>query len=89
MWHDAWGHGGWGMGFGFIPMLLFWVLMITAVVLLLKYLFRQLSSVQRDEAAQDIAIKLLRERYARGEIDQQEFEQRLSVLKAPPGCSNP
>ncbi len=85
MWHDAWEHGGWGMGFAFIPMLLFWILVFTAIVLLVRYLLRQVSAVQAEE--QDTAIKLLRERFARGDIDQQEFEQRLSVLKDPSGCN--
>jgi hypothetical protein len=34
----------------------------------------------RSSSAGKTAIEILRERYARGEIDQKEFQQRLKVL---------
>jgi putative membrane protein len=69
-----WGHmgvwGGWGMGFG---MLLFWGLLIAAIVLLVKG-----CGVRGDKSALDI----LKERYARGEIERDEFEQKKRDLQS-------
>lgn len=67
---------GWGnmMGWdvfglsGWIPMLLFWILLILSVVALIRYLGR---SGQHDSSK--TPLEILKERYARGEIDKKEF----------------
>ena len=69
---------GWGgdhmFGFG----LLVWVLVIAAIVWLVIRLSRDSrSSGRRDE---DRALAILRERYARGEIDKAEFDARKQDL---------
>lgn len=77
------GYGGWnnmtdGNGFGilgWIPMLLFWVLLILGVVALLRYLGR---SGQHDSGK--TPLEILKERYAKGEIDKKEFEQMKKDL---------
>ena len=77
------GYGGWnnmmgwnGLGsLGWIPMLIFWVLLILAVVALIRYLGR--SSQQQDSKT---PLEILKERYARGEIDKKEFEQMKKDL---------
>ena len=70
---------GWGMGFGMIGMTLFWIFVILVIVALLKSLFtgtRSPPERERDKTALDI----LKERYARGEIERDEFEQKRRDL---------
>jgi putative membrane protein len=74
--------GGWG-GWGAITMLLFWALIVLGIVYLWRTLnLGQFGQAQRGvRAAQgDPALELLRERYARGEIDGDEFERRKRDL---------
>ena len=71
---------GWGMGFGGPFMILTWVLVIAAIVVLVKWL----ADSSTDRSARDKApLEILRERYARGEIDRQEYEQKRRDLEAP------
>lgn len=85
------GWHGWGMGGGgWFGMILFWILAILAIVWLVRNL--DLGSLWRDRkdgqppqpAAEDRAMSTLRERYARGEIDADEFERRKRDLMGPP-----
>jgi len=76
MWgYDGLGFGGFGMGIG---MLVFWGLLIAGIVLLVRNVSRSPGAGERDKTALDI----LRERYAKGEIDKAEFEQKRDDLKA-------
>ena len=75
MWTDMSNHGWW-WGFGPLPMLLFRVLVIVALVALGKWIFERSGDRPRDKTALDI----LKERYARGEIGKEEFEQKKSDL---------
>jgi putative membrane protein len=72
----GWG-GGWG--FGMIGMLLWWVLIVLGIVLIAKWLFSGGPGAGR--ASGDRALEILKERYARGEIDKQEFEEKKQVLR--------
>ena len=70
--HPMW--GVWGIGMMLI-MLLFWGLVIVGVVLGIRWLARS------DEGRRsDTALEILRQRYARGEIDRQEFEAKRRDL---------
>jgi uncharacterized membrane protein len=75
-----WGWGSWILTTG--TMVLFWALVITAVVLVARYL---LSLSQRPTgtraAGASNAEQLLAERYARGEIDDDEYKRRLALLR--------
>ena len=64
----GWGHG-WGV-FGLLHMGLWWILLLLAIAVLAKWLFTGSSR------AGNHALELLRERYARGEINKEEFEQK-------------
>lgn len=65
------------MGFGMmVSMLVFWALIIVLAVLLVKELFNSNSNRSRDNVHR--ASQILDERYARGEISQ---EQYLTMLK--------
>ncbi|PKN61718.1 MAG: electron transporter RnfE [Deltaproteobacteria bacterium HGW-Deltaproteobacteria-15] len=72
----------WGMGwFGGIFMLIFWILVIIGLVFLIKWLVQNTragSSSPRSESSR--ALDILKERYARGEIDKQEFEEKKRDL---------
>ena len=68
---------GWGMGMGF-GMLLFWGLLVAAIVLLVKYTWG--SSAFPEHKQEKSALDILKERYARGEIEREEFEQKRRDL---------
>ncbi len=72
---------GWGlMGFGMIGMSLFWILLIVAIVVLVKGAWRSDTSVGRPR--EKTALDILKERYARGEIETEEFGQKRHDLAA-------
>jgi len=73
MWGD-W--GGWG---GFLAMSLMMVLFWGGLVWLVAYAIRTTSGRGRGTEARP-AIRILEERFARGEIDHDEFEERRRVL---------
>lgn len=72
------GYGGYGAGwgiFGAVHMLLWWVLIILGIVVLVRWL-----SGGGQGARHDRSLVILRERYARGEIDKAEFDARKRDL---------
>ena len=76
-WHmGRWMMGGWGMGWlGMIFMVLFWGLIIAGVVSLIRWLIQSTGSTRNNsDNIRPKAIDILKERYARGEIDRNEFE---------------
>ncbi len=75
------GFGG-GMGFGGIGMLLFWGLLIAGVVLLVRWFGAGPSSSALPPVRGKSAVDILAERYAKGEIDKEEFEQKRRDLGA-------
>ncbi|HEY5602520.1 MAG TPA: SHOCT domain-containing protein [Gammaproteobacteria bacterium] len=77
MFHDM-GEWGWGMGFGWFFMLLFWALVILGIAAIVKWL----SGSGGGNARSKTALEILQERYARGEIDQQEYQQKRRDLES-------
>jgi len=85
--------GGWGWGYGpgtyggnywwmgLIGMaiqILFWV----GIIVLGVYLFRRLSPrVSGGPIGRSDALDILRERFARGEIDAEEYQRRREILQ--------
>jgi putative membrane protein len=75
-----WGsYSGWGMGFGMVFMLLFWVLVILGIAALIRWLMTQSSPSRgsRDKSP----LEIVKERYARGEINREEYEQKKQDLE--------
>lgn len=84
-----WGHMGWGWGggtgwgwsiLGGVHMILWWVLLILGIVVLSRWLVRGFSRDSGDIGNR--ALDILKERYARGEIGKDEFEQKKHDLQA-------
>lgn len=70
------GMGGWGMGLGWIVPLLLIGLVVWAVVALV----RSRTGDQGDAADRSLAI--LKERYARGELDEETYRRMRRELEA-------
>ena len=78
------GHWGWGSWIlTTLTTVVFWALVITAVVLLARYLLSlsQRTADTRRAAGASNAEHVLAERYARGEIDDDEYQRRLGLLR--------
>ena len=77
-------HGGWGDGwghamYGSVLMVLGWTIVIVACVLAIRHLTRR---NRRDSASgHSGGLRILEERFARGELDQEEFEARRRALR--------
>jgi putative membrane protein len=71
--HPMW-WGAWGLGM-MLMMLLFWVLVIVGLVAGIRWLLGQ-----GKERRSDSALEILRQRYARGEINKEEFETKKRDL---------
>ena len=78
MWGDAGFGWGWGMGFGMIGMVLFWVLVILGIVVLVKRVGG--SPASSGTQAPKTALDILNERYARGDIEKPELEEKKRSL---------
>lgn len=88
---DGWG-GGYGgtSAVGGILMMVFWVAIIVGIVLLIVWLVRQTSGAPSGYAHWDrspyapgtggSALDILKERYAKGEIDKAEYEEKKKDL---------
>ncbi len=77
MWDHMQGWGGGWMGLGWLWMVLFWVVLTLAIVALVRWIT---ASSPRPEAERKAPLDILEERYARGEIDRDEFEQKKRDL---------
>ncbi|MBI3114693.1 MAG: SHOCT domain-containing protein [Candidatus Harrisonbacteria bacterium] len=64
-------------GFGWIFMVLWWALIIAGIVALVRWFANQ-PRVSRD--GEKSPLEILKERYAKGEIDQNEFEEKKKDL---------
>lgn len=73
--------GGWGMGFGFVFMLLFWALIILGIVVAIRWLMRESQARPEQLHHSRTPLEIVQERYARGEIDREEYEQKKRDLE--------
>ena len=63
----------------FMPffMIIFWIIIIAGIALLINRPSKQNRS---DKTGENSALNILKERYAKGEIDQKEFEAKKKDL---------
>lgn len=73
--------GGWGYALMFIGMALFWGLLIVGIILLIRYVTHPFPAARGGGPPLTSAEALLAERFVRGEIDEQEYRSRLSILR--------
>jgi len=79
MWWYGNGMNVWGYTVMTVSMVLFWGLVIFGVIATVRHLGRR----DRPTAtARPTAEQVLAERFARGEIDEQEYHQRLNALRS-------
>jgi putative membrane protein len=78
----GYGHHGIGiLGFGWILMFVVWALVIIGVIFLVKWLVAQDDKTKTAAAKpENSPLDILRERYAKGEVDKEEFEQKKKDL---------
>lgn len=75
------GGGHWGGGMFMISHVLWWVFLVVVIFAIFRWR-RTDNSSGTAERKEDNALRILRERYAHGEIDKEEFEERKRDLQA-------
>lgn len=75
MWHGMEGIGWGWLGLGIVHMVLFWGLVILAFTALLKWL-------GGGSLSEPSAMDILKARYAKGELNREQFEQLKRELEA-------
>jgi putative membrane protein len=82
-WHMGPGMMGWGYGMGWfwtIIMVVFWIAVIVGIIFLIKWLVISTGAGGRAARLEDSALEILKRRYARGEINKEEFEEKKKDL---------
>ena len=70
----------WGCeGYGGLFMLVFWIAVIDGIIFLVRWLVEQ-SRSSASSSSGESALDILKKRYAEGEIDKEEFEQKKRDL---------
>lgn len=72
---DGYSMGG-GFGGGF--MIIWWILIVLVIIAAIKWFFGSGGSAMRPQ--NKTALEILNERYARGEIDDKEYQRRKREL---------
>ena len=87
------GGGRWGMGYHLmmggrmgIVMVIFWIVLIVALILLVSGAINGIRSSQANDDSRK-PLEILKQRYARGEIDKAEFEDKRRNLNHIRGAS--
>ncbi len=86
-----WGGHGWGMGSGMdwgygmgwfwnVVMVAFWIAVIVGIIFLVRWLVISTGAGGRWARPEDSALEILKRRYARGEINKEEFEEKRQGL---------
>lgn len=80
--HDM---SGWGYAGMAIGMVLFWVLIVVGIIALIRFTTTGGDRVRAVPQHPESPEQLLAARFARGEIEETEYRQRLAVLRAAQG----
>lgn len=73
----------WGYGMGWfwtILMIVFWIALIVGLIFLIRWLASSAGPLGRARG-EETALDILKKRYARGEMDKEEFEAKKRDLK--------
>jgi putative membrane protein len=74
--------GGWlGFGLGWIIMIIFWALIIWLIIFLVRKISGHGGCSCANHKHKDSTLEILKERYAKGDIDKQEFEEKRKTLE--------
>jgi putative membrane protein len=68
-------------GFGLIWMLLFWGVLILLAIWLVSLLFPAVKKSEPQENTPPSAVEILKERYARGELTREEYQQMVDAIR--------
>ena len=71
------GHDYWDFGLGAGLMWIFWILLIVFVAVIIK---SSIAGWGNRDGKQPSALEILKQRYARGEIDQDEYDRKRKDL---------
>ena len=72
---NGYGYGMMSGGYSILG-LIFWILVLIGLVLLIKYLWEGGAAKREHESA----LEILKKRYAKGEINKEEFEEKKKDL---------
>ena len=88
MWWDhgmgGWGSAGMAVGMVFFGMVLFWTLIVVGIIALSRFTTgaSQPRAITGYRSHSQSLEQLLASRFARGGIDEAEYQQRLAVLRS-------
>lgn len=75
-----WGGYGWDGGWlGWVGMVIWWVLLVMLVLAAIRWLSERAG--QSGGARGKSALEILQERYAKGEIEKKEYEEKRKALE--------
>ncbi len=77
----GWGGSGLGLGGGGLLMVLFWGVLIVAAVVGVRWLWDQ-GRPAVGRGREESSLEILKRRYARGEIEREEFELKKRDLES-------
>ena len=69
---------GFGSGSGMFFGMIFWVLILIGIIVLVVWAIQKSGANQSSSA--ESALDILKKRYAKGEIDREEFEERKRLV---------
>lgn len=88
MMHWGGGMGSWGVLLMAMGSVLFWALVVVGVVVLVRYAGRGIQPAALSDQS-PTSLQVLADRFARGEIDKDEYTWRLQVLLGAASTKRP
>ena len=81
-WHEQGMNGGW-LALMVVAMVIFWVVFVVGVVVVVRhYLHARPSAGPAASPSQgDAAVSVLKERFAKGDVSEEEYMRRLKLLR--------
>lgn len=76
--YTDWGAGSWGMGIG---MILFWIIVVFLILGLVRWIAWRGHGYSHHDMMGNRSLDILKERYAKGEITKEQFEQMKKDLQ--------